>query len=95
MRERGLLKRGFRHRPRAVWVGEFSTGEVGSFQPALTRLLALFRFIGLREKRRQRSTRQHEHDPPEAHVPSQRNTSILNRCGLDSLVTGLDATYGR
>src|SRR5215472_7743723 len=36
MRERGLLKLGFRHPPSAVWVGDFSTGEVGNFQPALT-----------------------------------------------------------
>jgi hypothetical protein len=27
---------GFRHLPSAVWVAEFSTGQVGNFQPALT-----------------------------------------------------------
>ena len=36
MRERGLPEIGLRHRPRTPGVGDFSTGDVGSFQPALT-----------------------------------------------------------
>ena len=36
MRERGLAVSGLRYRPGALRGGEFSTGAMGNFQPALT-----------------------------------------------------------
>jgi len=36
MKERGLLETAFVTKRKYFWVGDFSTGDVGNFQPALT-----------------------------------------------------------